>query len=575
MEVSVLRHFKPILEHFDSKQYLYYVYYGGRGGGKTESIAQCLVMLACTRKIKILCIRETQSTLAESVKSVIESWIDKLELWSYFKIISSKIECTLTGSEFLFIGMRSSNAVNVKSIHGVDLTWIEEAEAFSKRSWDLLVPSVTRTPCPGIIISFNPYREDDIIYKSFIVNKVPPGTFIKKINYDENPYFKSTNLEQQRAYDEQVLTPSEYAHKWLGELRLESEYALFDEAALNNLRSPWRAGYVKTVIAADPATTNKDFSNEYGIIVMSMSDDGCAELREDLSSNMTPTDFAQTCIKAYHKYHADTIVVEVNNGGDFIKSAILSIDPCVSVTEVRASTDKVNRALPVANLAKLGKFRHGGADDTKLVRQMKLITQKGFLGEKGESPDRLDAYVWAAYELFGLKEKEQRDTLIDLKWFEPDADYASVIPIRVASLVVQDGAIYGVIYQYRRTLDLQEKKEVIESFVLPISSKYLNDSSLQSLDQVYMPDTEQNHGVAQLISQYHPVQQYEPLYKNNDDMVMSNLAKMRANQVMIGTLPSRSWQSTTGQLLKISLSQFRMETDNNDGLLKAFCALYT
>ena len=108
--IQVQHCFKHILDD----RYTYLCYYGGRGGGKSESIAQMLVIRAYTEpRLRILCMRETQNTIADSVKSILEKWIHALELSSEFRIKTDKIEAN-NGSTFLFKGMQEYNAGNIK-----------------------------------------------------------------------------------------------------------------------------------------------------------------------------------------------------------------------------------------------------------------------------------------------------------------------------------------------------------------------------------------------------------------------------------------------------------------------------
>lgn len=571
MQVNILKPFKPLFEN----NHTYFVYYGGRGGGKTESIAQSLVLLAYISTQKILCIRESQCSLAESVKSVIESWIDRLGLWRDFRVLNNAIKCDRTGSEFIFMGMRSHNAVNVKSIHGVTITWIEEAEAFSKRSWDLLVPSVTRTKDPKIIVSFNPYRDDDIIYKTFITSTPPPKSHIQKITYKDNPYFKSTNLESQRLHDESVLSDSEYKHKWEGELKIDSELALFDSECLTNIQNFIQEPYSRIIVSADPATTNKDKSNEYGIIVMGLNASGKCVLLDDFSGNFTPTDFASMCIKAYHNHNADAVVVEVNNGGDFIKSAILSLDSRINVVEVRATRDKVHRALPVANLAKIGMISHDPrVDDSKLVRQMKLITQKGFLGERGESPDRLDAYVWAVYELKGLSDKVQESTLFKLNDFDKDVSYKSrATPYTYCAIYCDNAYISIVKCILLENQTLKRKINIIDSAIFLVTDSINILEFLSNCNIALIPDTPKMEGLP-ILKELKKTRIKFIDYENSnlDNLVLENLANIK-QYIQIDKLPIRSFLNQTGELIKLDLTSFKIDENKDSGLIRALMLL--
>lgn len=405
-----------------TNDYIYFCFYGGRGGGKSENVAQSLVIMATQKKLRILCIRESQKSIDESVKSLVEKWIHELNLTNYFRITNYGIECLTTGSEFLFMGMKAHTAVNVKSIQGINITWIEEAEAFSKKSWDLLVPSVVRVAYPKIIITFNPANEDDIIYKEFVANKAPANTYLKKVTYEDNPFFKNTYLEQQRVDDLERLPREEYNHKWLGDLIKHSEGSLFKDCKLDEFMdiSYARENYMQVVIACDPATTNKEFSNEYGIVILGKTREGLIHIISDESGNMSPFEFSVKVSKLSKQYETKDVVVEVNNGGDFIKATLISFDSSLRVKEVRASSDKINRALPVANLMSIGKIKLYDSSLRQLTRQMRLITNQGFMGSRGESPDRLDACVWGVYFLANIRDKDSIYSVFDTSILEQD-----------------------------------------------------------------------------------------------------------------------------------------------------------
>ena len=415
MTTKIPKHYKPLFYN----DYLFYCYYGGRGGGKTENIAQSLVLIAATQKKRILCIRETQASIAESVKATIEKWIDTLNLNDEFKITHMNITSN-AGSEFIFSGMRSHNAVNLKSISDINITWIEEAEAFSKRSWQLLVPSVTRTHQPKIIISFNPYRDDDIIYQTFISQTPPAQSLVQHINYNDNPFFPNTPLEAVMLDDKTRLPEAEFKHIWQGELMTYSEDSIFKEADLTPQYHD-ASQFSKIIIACDPAASNNNNSNEFGIIVLGKLPSGEVAILDDFSGVMSPFEFTQQITLAKSIYKTNNIVVEINNGGDFIKAVLIESDPFLSVKEVRAGQDKMNRALPVANLFALKKIKLNKPLN-KLERQMRLMTNRGYLGDRGESPDRLDAMVWGCYELFDLKSKDTINSVFMPKYFECNED---------------------------------------------------------------------------------------------------------------------------------------------------------
>lgn len=404
MKIQVQECFKPILDN----EFTYLVYYGGRGGGKSESVAQMLVLRAYQERLRILCMRETQNTIADSVKSILEKWIHTLGLSEFFKIKNDKIEVH-NGGVFLFKGMQEYNAGNIKSIADINITWIEEAQYFSEMSWELLVPSVIRAKNPKIILTMNPNTADDIIYKTFIGQPPPPKSFVKLINYFDNPFFENSALDEKRKHDEKVMSFSEYQHIWLGALRSKSDASIFKNIDFSCDDVFVRDNYIQLVIACDPATTNKDYSNEYGVVVMGLKHDGVIHLIRDASGSYSPSEFAIRVSELYRNFQADMVVIEVNNGGDFLKATLLLHDPILNVFEVRASTDKIRRALPIATLGYMNRLKHLGHsnfEDKAILRQMDLMSLNGYNGFRGESPDRLDAYVWGCYVLANLNFKD-------------------------------------------------------------------------------------------------------------------------------------------------------------------------
>lgn len=198
------------------------VLYGGRGGGKSHSIARALIILSMQSTLRIACARELQTSIKHSVHRLLCDIIIEYNLNEYFKITEKSIICNLTGSFFTFVGLRY-NPAGVKSMEGVDICWVEEAENVSKESWDLLTPTI-RKQGSEIWISFNPKDEDAPVYQNFVINK-PDGAIVIKVNYYDNPFCSDTLLAEmeickKRDYDE-------YLHIWEGEPLRISEATIF------------------------------------------------------------------------------------------------------------------------------------------------------------------------------------------------------------------------------------------------------------------------------------------------------------------------------------------------------------
>ena len=155
----------------------YKVYYGGRGGAKSRTFARALVLRAYQQPTRVLCTRELQTSIEDSVHRLLTDTIKDLGLDAFFDVTRSAIS-GLNGSLFLFEGLRF-NTKQIKSTEGIDICWVEEADAVSNDSWDLLIPTI-RKEGSEIWISFNPDSPDDPTYKRFVASP-PPGAIVRKV----------------------------------------------------------------------------------------------------------------------------------------------------------------------------------------------------------------------------------------------------------------------------------------------------------------------------------------------------------------------------------------------------------
>jgi len=166
----------------------YKVLYGGRGGAKSWGIARALLIKAAKEPLRILCAREFQTSIQQSVHKLLSDQIIAMNLQGFYKVTQTEIRGT-NGSEFSFAGLRN-NVTNIKSFEGVDICWVEEAQSVSKLSWNVLIPTI-RKEGSEIWISFNPELETDETYQRFVLNP-PEDCIIIKINWSDNPWFPET-----------------------------------------------------------------------------------------------------------------------------------------------------------------------------------------------------------------------------------------------------------------------------------------------------------------------------------------------------------------------------------------------
>jgi phage terminase large subunit len=193
------------------------VFYGGRGSGKSWHFARELLIQGMRRPVRVLCARELQVSIKDSVHRLLADQIDQMGLAGFYQIRNAEIE-GLNGSLFIFEGLRH-NITKIKSMEGIDVCWVEEAERVSEDSWKVLIPTI-RKAGSEIWVSFNPEQETDPTYQRFIKNP-PPDSIIKKVGYQDNPWFPK-ELQIQMDYDRRV-DPDSAAHIWDGECKKISD----------------------------------------------------------------------------------------------------------------------------------------------------------------------------------------------------------------------------------------------------------------------------------------------------------------------------------------------------------------
>lgn len=244
MNLKLPSKLKPIFY----KKSRYKILYGGRGGCKSWSAATFFVLTALKTSIRVLCCREFQMSIKESVHKLLSDTIHRLELDDYFEILESTITCKVNKSEFIFIGIKN-NITKMKSFEGVDYCWIEEGENVSQKSLDILIPTIRKTTekkfeseveldkylkanpdlnyaeyikrdeliiyIPSEIwIIFNPNFEDEPVYKKFITKK-PDSCISIEINYWDVPEFFPATLRKEMEEDK-ANDNEKYQHIWCG-----------------------------------------------------------------------------------------------------------------------------------------------------------------------------------------------------------------------------------------------------------------------------------------------------------------------------------------------------------------------
>jgi len=209
----------------------YKVARGGRGSGKSWGFARALLLIGASKTTRVLCTREVQKSIQQSVHQLLRDQIEELGLGSFYEVLTTEIRGK-NGTQFFFSGLSDQTAESLKSFEGVDIVWCEEAQAISKRSWDILIPTI-RKDGSEIWVSFNPQLESDETYQRFVA-KNPPGCISIEMNYSDNPYFPKV-LEAERKHAKATMKPEEYGHIWEGKCKPAVEGAIyFDQMAKAN-----------------------------------------------------------------------------------------------------------------------------------------------------------------------------------------------------------------------------------------------------------------------------------------------------------------------------------------------------
>lgn len=198
----------------------YKILHGGRGSGKSWYVARQLVIVAANLPLRILCAREVQNSIKDSVHKLLVDTIARLELDALFEITDKTIR-SKCGAEFIFKGLKHS-VNDIKSTEGIDICWVEEAQTVSAESWAVLIPTI-RKESSEIWACLNPNEESDPTYQRFIVNP-PDDAQVVQVNYMDNPYFPQV-LVKEMEYLKRIDFEA-YENVWLGKPKSRSDAAV-------------------------------------------------------------------------------------------------------------------------------------------------------------------------------------------------------------------------------------------------------------------------------------------------------------------------------------------------------------
>jgi phage terminase large subunit-like protein len=283
-----------------------------------------------------------------------------------------------------------------------DGAWADEAAVwrYGPEAWDMLMFGLRLGNNPQVVVTTTPKPVK--LIRELLARKGQDVEVTHGTTYENR-----SNLAEQ--FLKTIITRYEGTRlgrqELLAELLEDVPGALWQRLRIEELRVLVIPQLTRIVVAIDPAASSQEKSDETGIIVAGIGEDGHGYVLNDLSGRYTPTEWAKKAIAAYRLYKADRIVAEINNGGEMVEATLRSIDADIPYRGVHASRGKAIRAEPISALYEQGKVHHVGTL-ALLEDQQCAFTIDFDRKTMGYSPDRLDALVWALTELMGSSDFE-------------------------------------------------------------------------------------------------------------------------------------------------------------------------
>jgi len=231
LQIQTAEVFAPLLEPARYKGA-----HGGRGSGKSHFFAEMLVEDHILHPgLRSVCVREVQKSLEQSAMRLISDKIEKLKVSSYFDVRKYEIE-SVGGGIIIFQGMQNHTKESIKSLEGFDRAWVEEAQAISQSSLDMLRPTI-REPGSELWFSWNPRFENDPVEKLLrSADNPPPSGIIVESNYEHNPWFPDV-LREEMEWDRRR-DPDKFAHVWRGQHQRNTEARVFRNFVVEEFETP-------------------------------------------------------------------------------------------------------------------------------------------------------------------------------------------------------------------------------------------------------------------------------------------------------------------------------------------------
>jgi phage terminase large subunit-like protein len=387
----------------EGKDWDYWIFNAGRGAGKTRAGAEWVRHRVKMGDKRIACVAPTKGDIR---RVMVEGESGLLNVcWKGDKTYKgrplgypewSPTNSKLTwenGAEAQFFSAEDPDRLRGPQFHSA---WADEVAAWRNQQdvWDMLMfclrlgrhprAMVTTTPKPTKLMRFLLKHPKAIVSGGSTFDNADnlASTYLQAVR----EAYEGTRLGRQELYAE-ILEEAEGA-LWTTEV--------LDKALDERIKDPVEFSKTlnRVVVAVDPAITSNAESDMTGIVVAGVDVNGLGYVLEDATERLSPQGWASKVISLYHKYNADRIVAERNQGGEMVRRTIEAEDETAPIRLVHASRGKYARAEPISALYEQGKVKHAKNLD-ELETQMRTWEPLGSIG----SPDRLDACVWALTDL--------------------------------------------------------------------------------------------------------------------------------------------------------------------------------
>ena len=392
--LELLEDYSPLF--YDPPLSRYTAITGGRASAKSFHVALAVLNLTYLPNQVILYSRYTMKSADDSIIPEFKEKIELLGLHNDFEINKADIINIKSKSRIMFRGIKTSSGnqtAKLKSIQGLSTFILEEAEeAHNGDDFETIDDSVRTLAADNRVwIVMNPSYKTHYFFKEFIEPTRGDVTHIHT-DYRINEHNLSPSILAKIERMKLVNYPR-YEHAYLGKWLDEAEGLLWNAKMIGRQRVDKAPNLSRIIVAIDPATTKTMDSDETGIIVAGKSGDQYYVL-EDISGKYSPSEWSSAAVQAAKSWKADAIVAEKNQGGDMVEAVIRQVDKNIRIKLVTATKGKQVRAEPVYGIYEQGRVWHVG-NFPKLESQMITFNPD----ENKDSPDRVDALVWAVTEL--------------------------------------------------------------------------------------------------------------------------------------------------------------------------------